>query len=131
MKSLQNLAILAFLSIGMIACGEKATQETTETESETAQTAQQNDVVQGELAQADFEIEGMACAMGCAAVIEKKLAGLEGVKEAKVDFETKKAEVIFDDAKQNEQSLRETVEKLAGGETYKVEQIQIQKVEEA
>ena len=49
----------------------------------------------------------------------------------KVDFETKKAEVIFDDAKQNEQSLRETVEKLAGGETYKVEQIQIQKVEEA
>ena len=53
------------------------------------------------------------------------------MKEATVDFETKKAEVIFDDAKQNEQSLRETVEKLAGGETYKVEQIQIQKAEEA
>lgn len=43
-----------------------------------------------------MNIEGMVCAMGCAAVIEKNLNKTAGIKEAKVDFETKKATLIFD-----------------------------------
>ena len=43
-----------------------------------------------------MSIEGMVCAVGCAAVIEKNLNKTAGIKEAKVDFETKKATLIFD-----------------------------------
>tara|TARA_B100001057_G_scaffold174599_1_gene175218 strand:- start:2064 stop:2429 length:366 start_codon:yes stop_codon:yes gene_type:complete len=43
-----------------------------------------------------MSIEGMVCALGCAAVIEKNLNKTAGIKEAKVDFETKKATLIFD-----------------------------------
>jgi copper chaperone CopZ len=43
-----------------------------------------------------MSIEGMVCAVGCAAVIEKNLNQTVGIKEAKVDFETKKATLIFD-----------------------------------
>lgn len=43
-----------------------------------------------------MDIEGMVCAVGCAAVIEKNLNKTAGIKEAKVDFETKKAILIFD-----------------------------------
>ena len=38
-------------------------------------------------AKAEFGIEGMTCAMGCAKTIEKKMAKMDGVKSAKVDFE--------------------------------------------
>ena len=43
-----------------------------------------------------MSIEGMVCALGCAAVIEKNLNKTVGIKEAKVDFETRKAYLIFD-----------------------------------
>ena len=43
-----------------------------------------------------MSIEGMVCAMGCAAVIEKNLNKTTGIKKAKVDFESKKATLIFD-----------------------------------
>ena len=43
-----------------------------------------------------MSIEGMVCAVGCAAMIEKNLNKTKGIRKAKVDFETKKATLIFD-----------------------------------
>lgn len=43
-----------------------------------------------------MNIEGMTCAIGCAATIEKNLNKTTGVKSAKVNFKTKKATLIFD-----------------------------------
>ena len=43
-----------------------------------------------------MSIEGMICAVGCAATIEKNLNKSTGIKLAKVDFETKKAVLTFD-----------------------------------
>ena len=43
-----------------------------------------------------MSIDGMVCAVGCAAMIEKTLNKTKGIKEAKVDFEAKKASLIFD-----------------------------------
>tara|TARA_B000000532_G_scaffold211971_1_gene181842 strand:+ start:151 stop:519 length:369 start_codon:yes stop_codon:yes gene_type:complete len=43
-----------------------------------------------------MNIEGMTCAIGCAATIEKNLNKTAGVKSAKVNFKTKKATLIFD-----------------------------------
>ena len=45
---------------------------------------------------ASFKIDGMVCPDGCAKMIEKKLNGMNGVQEAKVNFETKTATVNFD-----------------------------------
>ena len=42
-----------------------------------------------------MNIEGMVCAIGCAATIEKNLNQTAGIKQAKVDFETQKAILIF------------------------------------
>ena len=44
----------------------------------------------------EMTIEGMMCAIGCAATIEKKLAKSEGIEEVKVDFDTKKALIRYD-----------------------------------
>ena len=46
--------------------------------------------------QITMSIEGMICAVGCAATIEKNLNKSTGIKLAKVDFETKKAVLTFD-----------------------------------
>lgn len=69
-------------------------------------------------AKAEFGIEGMTCAMGCAKTIEKKIAKMDGVKSAKVDFEKEIAMVEYDEAKVTTNSLEEAVAKA--GDTYKV-----------
>ena len=69
-----------------------------------------------------FSIDGMTCAVGCAAVIEKKLAEMEGVQGAKVDFEKKTATVSFDADKQTPENLVEKVEAIADG-AYKVSDV--------
>ena len=72
-------------------------------------------------AKVEFNIKGMTCAMGCAKTIEKKMAKMDGVKMAKVDFENELAMVEYDEAKVTPQSLEETVTKVS--EVYKVEDI--------
>lgn len=69
-------------------------------------------------AKAEFGIEGMTCAMGCAKTIEKNISKMEGVKSAKVDFDKKMAIVEYDKAKVTPLTLEETVTKT--GKTYKV-----------
>lgn len=69
-------------------------------------------------AKVEFSIDGMTCAMGCAKTIEKKMAKIDGVKFAKVDFEKELAMVEYDDAKVTPKTLEEAVAKV--GDTYKV-----------
>ena len=72
-------------------------------------------------AKVEFNIKGMTCAVGCAKTIEKKMAKLEGVKMAKVDFDKELAMVEFDEAKVTPQTLKEAVAKVS--DIYKVEEI--------
>ena len=65
------------------------------------------------LAKAEFNIEGMTCAIGCAKTIEKKLATMKGVKSAKVDFEKKLAQVEYDESIVKPSSLENTVTKAS------------------
>ncbi|MCB0423639.1 MAG: heavy-metal-associated domain-containing protein [Mangrovimonas sp.] len=69
-------------------------------------------------AKAEFTIDGMTCAIGCAKTIETKLAGMEGVQTATVDFDKKLAMVVYNEAKVSPETLTETVTKA--GEAYKV-----------
>ena len=69
---------------------------------------------------ATFTIEGMTCAIGCAKTIQEKLASVDGVQKATVDFDTKTATVEFDATKQTPAKLLEATEKTGDGKTYKV-----------
>ncbi|UOB16234.1 heavy-metal-associated domain-containing protein [Abyssalbus ytuae] len=69
---------------------------------------------------AEFTIEGMTCAIGCAATIQKNLAGLDGVKEANVNFDTKLATVEYNEAKLSFDDLAKTVTSTGNGDTYTV-----------
>ena len=68
---------------------------------------------------AEFNIKGMTCEIGCAKTIQKKLANMEGVKSAKVDFKNEMAMVEYDVAKANPMSISKTVTSVS--DTYAVE----------
>ena len=70
---------------------------------------------------ADYAIEGMVCAMGCAATIQKEVANINGVVNSKVDYETGKAHFEFDETFVSQQEIVSAIESIANGQ-YKVKQ---------
>jgi len=120
MKITKTIVALAFVSLLMTSCKKEAATTETTTEKK-AETPKKEVVIAAENVQtASFEIEGMTCAIGCAKTIEEELGALEGVQKATVDFDSKKATVIFDKTVQNQDNLTKVVEATADGKTYKV-----------
>lgn len=66
-----------------------------------------------EMVTTTFNIEGMHCEVGCAAKAQKKLAKLEGVTDAKIDFENKLATITYNKNEKTPEDLVETVMKLS------------------
>ncbi|RIA11019.1 Cu+-exporting ATPase [Flavobacteriaceae bacterium MAR_2010_72] len=118
MNAFKNILLVIVTFALMVACKNEAKPElkTIETEetSMVANTLDQDAVY----TKAEFGIEGMSCAIGCAKTIEKKLAKLDGVKSVKVDFNKELAMVEYDQAKVTRAALTATVTKA--GEVYKV-----------
>lgn len=122
-----KLGLVALLGgVFLVGCKSETKKEAeqVETVEQTEAATTETNEVAGNMEQATFQIEGMTCALGCAKMIEGKLSGLQGVKEATVDFESKTATVVFDDAKQNGESLTQTVQKIANG-SYTVENLEV------
>jgi len=115
MKITKMIAAIALTSVVMVSCKNETakTEETVATEQTQDQPAQ--------LATATFSIEGMHCEVGCAGVIQKKLAKLEGVQEAKVDFEGKTATITYDSNKQTPEVMVQTVQNISND--YKVSNV--------
>jgi copper chaperone CopZ len=116
-KSLVTLGIVSSL---LLSCKDTAAKPAAVNESEVTATTEKNKAVAAKPETASFKIEGMTCAMGCAKTIEKKLADMEGVQKATVDFDKKEATVNFDAAILTPEKLYATVEATADGNTYKV-----------
>ena len=114
MKNIKNIAFAITITLFAVSCKKETTPEPKEVATAKTEIAAEN------LETANLTIDGMTCAVGCAKTIESKLAGTDGVSEAKVDFETKIATVKFDKTKQSIESLTKTVEKVGGGDLYKV-----------
>lgn len=128
MKTIKSISMFALAAFLLIGCKQTSNQqEETKVETDTVTVNQTTSTeITGTMQKATFQVEGMACAVGCAKVIEGKLAKLEGVQNAKVDFETKTATLEFDDAKQNTESIKKMVEEIANG-AYKVENMNVSK----
>lgn len=117
MKTLKLALGIALFSVIMWSCKNETEPQvkTVEVEETTSKIEIADDAI---LAKAEFNIEGMTCEIGCAKTIEKKLAKMDGVKSAKVDFDKKLAMVEYDEAKVTPTSLENTVTKAS--DTYSV-----------
>lgn len=124
MNFAKKLSLIALSAVLFASCNDKSKDGNVEgaEKDSTAVDSTMNKETAANLETTSFKIDGMTCPSGCAAMIEKKLAGLEGVGEAKVDFEKKTATVSFDASKQTPEKLVETVEGLADG-AYKVSDV--------
>ena len=120
MKKLTTLFAIALISLSVIACKNDTAPEVkiVETVSTITKTPTKTLNPNATYAKAEFGIEGMTCAMGCAKAIEKKMAKMDGVKSAKVDFDRELAMVEYDEAIVTPLILEETVKKA--GDSYKV-----------
>ena len=123
MKITQMIAAIALTSIVMVSCKNDSVKE------EAAVATEQTQDQPAQLATASFSIEGMHCEVGCAGVIQKKLAKLEGVQEAKVDFEGKTATITYDANKQTPEIMAQTVQNIS--EDYKVSNVTMAEKQDA
>jgi copper chaperone CopZ len=122
MKLVKSFAILGIATTFLFSCKDTASkpaaidEATSTSASKTATVAQKPET-------ASFKIEGMTCAIGCAKTIETKLAKMDGVQKATVDFEKKQATVEFDAAVLTPEKLVQAVESTGDGGTYKVSNV--------
>ncbi len=117
MKTFKNIGLIALTSLFIVSCKNETQPEVKTVDTEVASKTTTLDP-NAHYAKAEFGIEGMTCAMGCAKTIEKKIAKMDGVKSAKVDFDKQMAMVEYDDAKVTPKSLEEAVKKT--GDMYSV-----------
>ncbi len=112
----KNLGILVLVALLSVACGRKQAPEVKTVA--IAGTPKVKEIAPENLTKAELSIDGMTCAVGCAATIQKNLAKMEGVKFAKVDFGRKLAMVEYDETQLGVEDLKKTVAKT--GKMYKV-----------
>lgn len=105
------LLLTALAGLMFTACGKKgeAPAENTDEPQETASLVEAN-------AEATMSIEGMVCAVGCAATIERKLNETEGVANAKVDYETGMATIAYNSDYTDETKLAALIEGMNDGQ---------------
>ncbi len=117
-KSLFTFGIASILAVG---CKDTASKPAPEAKEATTTKKEVTVVTKPETA--NFRIDGMTCAIGCAKTIEQKLSKMNGVQKATVDFDKKQATVEFDGAILDGEKITKAVESTGDGETYKVSEM--------
>lgn len=114
MKTTKQFLTLAVAGLFFVACKDTNSVSTEETANETAVQTEEvkSEILAENLQTASFTIEGMHCEHGCAKGIEKKLAKLDGIKSAKVDFESKEATIEYDATVHTPQVLADVVKSM-------------------
>ena len=110
MKPFPQFCLVVFLFL-LMAC-----QTSTKPKVITVNTSEKVSPPNPELVSADYAkmtIEGMTCAIGCAATIEKKLNQTAGVVSATVDFESETAWVVYDSNSMNLDGLTGVVKSVS------------------
>ena len=89
---MKKILLLSFLLLSIYSCKQQKAEIKSPPSKAVTTLAQSN----GPSSEMVMTIEGMMCAIGCAATIEKKLNATAGITLASVDFDTKKARLTFD-----------------------------------
>lgn len=119
MKTLKTLVLFTAIVLFSVSCKDAEPEIKTVEIGQSATVSEKQLDPNATYAKAEFGIEGMTCEMGCAKTIEKKIAKMEGVKSAVVDFDRHLAMVEYDDAKVTPLSLEEAVTSV-GDNAYSV-----------
>lgn len=124
MNFAKRLSLIAAAALAFAACKDTAKDGNIETNQELVTDSAQvkETAANAKTETTTFKISGMTCPMGCAATIQQKLSDMDGVEEAKVDFDSKTATISFDPARQTPETFVQTVEKIADG-AYKVSDV--------
>ena len=72
------------------------------------------------LKKTEFHIKGMTCEIGCARLIQSKLAKVDGVNFVKVSFKDSLGMIEFDTNKLSNSKIKTIVNGIAGGDLYKI-----------
>ncbi|KQX09163.1 heavy metal transporter [Flavobacterium sp. Root420] len=123
MKFTKIIATLAIASLVFVSCKKEEDKNLANIKAIETTPKEHKAIAAENIQTANFEIEGMTCAMGCAKTIEKELTNLDGVEKATVDFDKKTATVVFDKTVQNQENLTKVVQATGDGKTYKVSNI--------
>lgn len=118
MKTLNYFLTLFVVVMVLSSCKNETSPETKTVEINQEQVIEKKLNPDAAYTAAKFEIDGMMCAMGCAKVIEKNMAQMDGVKRVEIDFESKIAKVEYDEKMVNKDLLIANVKKT--GESYEV-----------
>ncbi len=109
-KKILTLFIVVSMFTTIYSCSTSETENVTEAATE---------IKAENLQVADYSVEGMVCAVGCAKTIQDELSHLNGVAAVNVDFESGKAHVEYDKTQLSEADIKSLIEGLAEGQ-YKV-----------
>ena len=118
---MKKILFVCAIAIAFVACKNTSTPEVITIDNTTVQTEISQPDIAANYNKAQFKIDGMTCAIGCAKRIESKLASMDGVKSAKVDFDQKLAMVEYNEAKVDFDALTSTVSNVPGD--YKVSEM--------
>ena len=108
MKLFNKTVLLVIIAASIVACGGNENHND-ESENTTV-------VASGEVKIVEYAVEGMVCAMGCAATIEKDVAGIDGVIVSDVNYADEKARFEFDPAITSEEEIKAKIAKIADGQ---------------
>ena len=117
MRFTPSFLAIALSSLLFFSCKKTEVSQTTTTE-KTVKLNSKSIAAKPQMA--TFTIEGMTCAVGCAKTIQDKLASMDGIQSATVDFDKKFATVEFDALKQTPDLLLKAVQETGDGKTYVV-----------
>jgi mercuric ion binding protein len=120
MNFTKSITVIALSILLFASCKDNKNEVKSSTSTEVAAPKIKKEIAAANLQTANFTIEGMTCAIGCAKTIQEELTELDGVQEAKVDFDKKIATVTFDKTVQTPESLTKVVQATGDGKTYKV-----------
>ena len=121
MRTIKYVLVLAILTTFAMSCKNDQKPEVKMVDPQTNEPTAKKLDPNATYAKAEFKIDGMTCAMGCAKTIEKKMAKMDGVRSAKVDFKRELAMVEYDESMVTPKSLEDAVAKA--GEVYKVKEM--------
>ncbi len=120
MNFMKSILAMATAILLLVSCKEKTNESVSIVSTEKNGSKVKKEIESTNLQEASFKIEGMTCAIGCAKTIEEELNGLDGVKTAKVNFETKLASISFDKTLLTPEIITKVVQATGDGKTYKV-----------
>jgi len=108
MKLFNRTFILVAISTSIFGCGGNDTKNEENTET--------TEVVGLETQVLDYAVDGMVCAMGCAATIQHEVADIEGVSVSDVNYEDEKAHFEFDPSITSEEAIKAKIATIADGQ---------------